>query len=252
MMKDFYNLWKKEEQESFSGWDFSHLKNRMIEENPPWNYNLLAKRLVKKSTAVLDMGTGGGEIFSSFAPFPARAVATEGYPPNYIIAKKRLKSLNVKVIKFSNSLTRKMPFKKEEFDLILNRHDAFNSNELFRILQNNGIFFTQQVSGNNLQDLIEEFNVKTQFKDWNSEIEKKQLEKVGFEIERYEEWKGKVEFKDVGAIVYFLKAVPWVVKNFSVDKYLTILEDFQRKLDVSKRLVFTETRFLIKARKKII
>jgi len=247
-MKDFYTIWKKEEKTPFSGWDFSHLKNRMIEEKPPWNYNLLAKRLVKKSTAVLDMGTGGGEIFSSFAPFPAHVVATEGYTPNYIIAKKRLESLNVKVIKFSNSLTRKMPFKNEEFDLILNRHDAFNSNELFRILQNNGIFLTQQV-GENLWDLMKEFNVKPMFHRWNAEIARKQLKDAGFKIEEYRKWKGKVEFRDVGAMVYFLKVVPWIVKNFSIDKYLSVLEKLQEKIDSGKKLVFTEGRFLIKARK---
>ena len=26
-------LWKKEEENSFKGWDFSHLKNRWIDEN---------------------------------------------------------------------------------------------------------------------------------------------------------------------------------------------------------------------------
>ncbi len=113
---DLINQWKKEEQAMFSGWDFSHLKNRMTEEKLPWNYNLLAKRLIRKSTSVLDMGTGGGEIFASFAPFPIHTVATEGYEPNYIMAKKRLEAMKVKVIKFSNSLTRHMPFENQGFD----------------------------------------------------------------------------------------------------------------------------------------
>jgi len=247
-MKDLYTIWKMEEKASFSGWDFSHLKNRMIEEKPPWNYNSMAKRLVRKSLSILDMGTGGGEIFSSFAPFPAHTVATEGYAPNYIVAKKRLSPLNVKVIKFSNSLTRKMPFKKEEFDLILNRHDAYNSSELFRILKNNGIFLTQQV-GENLRDLMKEFGVKPVWGRWNAELAKKLLRDAGFEIEKYRKWKGKAEFKDVGAVVYLLKAVPWIVRNFSVDKYLPVLEKMQNKIESGNKLIFTEGRFLIKARK---
>ena len=247
-MKDLYKSWKKEEKAPFSGWDFSHLKNRMIEENPPWNYNSLAKKLVKKSKSVLDMGTGGGELFSTFGPFPSHAVATEGYAPNYIVAKKRLSPLNIKVVKFSNSLTRKMPFKKEEFDLILNRHDAFNSKELFRILKSKGIFLTQQVEKQNFADLMKVFGSKPK---WNNTLKSnlRALEKSGFKIEKYEDWKGKVEFKDVGAIVYFLKAVPWTVKDFSVDKYLPVLEKLQRRIDSGKKLVFTETRFIIKARK---
>ena len=65
--------WKEEETLKFEGWDFSHLKNRKIDEKLPWNYNTLAKNLVKKSDSVLDMGTGGGKIFSSFAPFNNKA-----------------------------------------------------------------------------------------------------------------------------------------------------------------------------------
>ena len=56
--------WISEEKAPFKGWDFSHIKNRKIDQKLPWNYNLLAKRLVGKSNSVLDMGTGGGEIFS--------------------------------------------------------------------------------------------------------------------------------------------------------------------------------------------
>ncbi len=31
--------WKREEQYPFSGWDFSHLDGRMLEDQPPWSYS---------------------------------------------------------------------------------------------------------------------------------------------------------------------------------------------------------------------
>lgn len=245
--EDSYALWKKEEQASFSGWNFSYLHGRLKEENPPWDYDREAKKLVRNATAVLDMGTGGGEILSTLGPFPKHTIATEGWLPNVPVARKKLEPLGVKIVAIDES--GKLPFKNDEFDLVLNRHSAFDRREVFRTLQKDGIFFTQQVSGNNLQDLIEEFRGDTQSKDKNAEIEKRQLEKVGFKVEIAKDWKGKAEFKEVGAIVYFLKAIPWVVKDFSVDAYLPILKKLQTKADSGKKLVFKETRFLIRARK---
>jgi SAM-dependent methyltransferase len=243
--KDLYDRWKKEEQTPFSGWDFSHIRERMKEDEPHWDYGEEARRLVRDATSVLDLGTGGGEILASLGPFPRNTTATEGWSPNVPVARKRLEPLGIKVVAVDDS--EKLPFSDREFDLVLNRQSGYDRKEVFRILQNNGVFFTQQVSGDNLQDLVEEFDAKTRFKGWNAGIEKKRLEEVGFKIERYEEWKGNAEFKDVGAIVYFLKAIPWIVKDFSVDKYLSTLENLQRELDAGKRLIFTETRFLIKA-----
>ena len=240
--------WISEEKAPFKGWDFSHIKNRKIDQKLPWNYNLLVKRLVGKSNSVLDMGTGGGEIFSSFAPFPLHAVATEGYKPNYAVARKRLAPLKVKVIKFSNSLTRKMPFKNEEFDLVLNRHDAFNSKEIFRILKSNGTFLTQQVERSNLKDLMKIFKTKPKW-DNSFDSTKRSLIEAGFTIQISKEWKGQTEFRDVGAIAYFLKNSPWIVEGFSVKKHLRYLKKLQRRRDRNERLIFREARFVILAKK---
>jgi len=62
-MNDLYTQWKKEEQMPFSGWDFSYLKDRKTEELPPWDYISLAKELIKKSTSLLDVATGGRRSF---------------------------------------------------------------------------------------------------------------------------------------------------------------------------------------------
>jgi len=246
-LNDCIALWKKEEQASFSGWDFSHIRSRFKEERPSWDYIEEAKKLARNADAILDMGTGGGENFSKLEPFPKHTVATEGWLPNVPVARKKLEPLGVKVVAVDES--GKLPFKNDEFDLVLNRHSGFDRGEVFRILQKDGIFFTQQVSGNNLQDLIEEFGGEPQFKEWNAKKEKGRLEKARFRVEIAQDWRGKEEFKDVGAIVYFLKAIPWTVKDFSVDAYLPALKKLQAKVDSGKKLVFEEARYLIKARK---
>ena len=75
-MKDPIKQWEKEEKEPFSGWDFAHIKDRYKSEESPWEYNLTAKKLIKNSNSVLDMATGGGEVYSKilseFIPKKAR------------------------------------------------------------------------------------------------------------------------------------------------------------------------------------
>lgn len=245
--KDILDKWLEDEKAIFEGWDFAYLKGRMHEESPPWNYNLLAKSLVKKAHSVLDEATGGGEIFSAFAPFPKHAVATEGYKPNVSVAKKRLSLLGVKVIYGDES--KKLPLKNAEFELILNRHGAFNAKELYRLLCLNGKLLTQQVDGANLYDLLKEFGVKPKWTFNTLKNRRSELVKAGFTINKAQEWRGRIEFRDVGAIVYWLKAIPWLVDGFSVRTYVKYLERLQKKLEKKGKLVYTLKRFMILAEK---
>ncbi|MBI2514691.1 class I SAM-dependent methyltransferase [Candidatus Wolfebacteria bacterium] len=240
--------WKKDEAAPFKGWDFLYIKDRRIEEQPPWNYKALSKEFVKRSKAVLDMGTGGGEIFSTLAPFPARAVAIEGYKPNVKVAKERLEPLGAQVLEVDESY--ELPFADKEFDLILNRHSAFKASEVFRILRAGGRFLTQQVGGNDFFDLLEFFETKSKWPNHELEMVKRSLEDAGFKMERAEEWTGKTKFLDVGAVVYYLRAIPWDVDGFSVDSHLKYLERLQEKLERDGELKFTATRFLILARRE--
>ncbi len=49
--------------------------------------------------------------------------------------------------------------------------------------------------------------------DWNLRKSSCQLEEVGFKILEQKEDLTKTRFYDVGAIVYYLKAVPWQVPD---------------------------------------
>jgi hypothetical protein len=83
--------WKREEQEPFTGWDFSHLAGRMLEDQAPWSYSTRAAELIHKSLSLLDMGAGGGErLLKLKEHWPARVVVTEDYPPNFKLATERL------------------------------------------------------------------------------------------------------------------------------------------------------------------
>jgi hypothetical protein len=59
----------------------------------------------------------------------------------------------------------------------------------------------------------------------------------------------RVEFYDVGAVVHFLRKVPWTVPGFSVDGYMDQLARMHRRIASRGSFVSHAQRFLIEARK---
>ncbi|MGA2489756.1 MAG: methyltransferase domain-containing protein [Anaerolineales bacterium] len=158
--------WNREEQESFTGWDFSHLDGRMIEEQAPWSYSTRASELMRQAASVIDMGTGGGERFLKLQEhWPGKVVATEEYPPNLKLATQRLSPHGAQVVEVQLTEVGQIPFADGEFELVLNRHSGFNPTEVARILAPGGTFLTQQVHGLWAADLLRVFNAKPQWPD---------------------------------------------------------------------------------------
>jgi SAM-dependent methyltransferase len=242
--------WRREEQQPFTGWDFSHLDGRMLEEQAPWSYSARAATLMHHAASVVDLGTGGGERFLKLrADWPRRVVATEEYPPNVKLSTERLSPLGVRVVEVRLTNDDPMPFADGEFDLVLNRHAAFNAGEVARILAPGGVFLTQQVHGLWAADLMAAFGAKPQWPDATPQKYAPQLQAAGLTLVDLQEWSGHLIFTDVGAIVYFLKAVPWLVPGFSVATHMQSLLDLQHRLDNGGRLTFVARKYLLEARK---
>ena len=239
--------WHRDEAARFQGWDFSYIADRFVEASPPWDYPALARQLIAGSSAVLDMETGGGEMFAGLAPFRGRTVAIEAYSPNVAIAKRRLEPLGVEVLEAH--ATGPLPFSDSTFDLALNRHGAFNAKELARVLRSGGTFLTQQVAGDDLVDLMARFGAEHQWPDHTLANVARDVAAAGFAILRAEEWRGVTCFDDVGALIYFLKASPFVVPNFSIDRHLEVLKTLHAERESKASLEFISSRFLIHAQR---
>jgi SAM-dependent methyltransferase len=243
------DFWRSEEAHPFVGWDFSYLDGRMIEEQPPWSYTTRACALMENATSLLDINTGGGERLLKMRPhWPAKVAATEEYPPNVKLATERLTPLGVRVVdaRWNDS---PLPFADGEFDLVINRHSAFAAGEVARILKPGGTFLTQQVHGLWAHDLIALFGASPQWPDATPATYLPQLEGAGLSIVNVEEWSGALTFLDVGAIVYYLKAVPWLVPGFSVETHLPVLLRLQAELDAQGRLSFDARKYIIEAQR---
>jgi SAM-dependent methyltransferase len=140
-----------------------------------------------------------------------------------------------------------MPFADGEFDLVLNRHSGTNPAEVARVLAPGGTFLTQQVHGLWAQDLIAAFEAQPAWPEATLENKVRRLQDAGLTILAAEEWSGAFSFADVGAIVYYLKAVPWVVDGFSVETHLVYLLALQDRLERGEGLVFEAKKYLVEA-----
>ncbi|MGQ9515214.1 MAG: methyltransferase domain-containing protein [Thermoproteota archaeon] len=211
----------------------------------------MARRFLSSSKAALDLGTGGGEILLSMKDvYPMRVVATEDYVPNVILAHERLAPYSVEVVKTDESrLEQKLPFTGNIFDLVIDRHTCFNVLEVARILRPDGAFITEQVDGRDNFDLFRAFDCMPQWPFFTLDFILKRIALSGLVVEIAQEWEGKTFFKDVGAIVYYLKAIPWIVPGFTVDSHSKYLLKLQERMDKEGKLSFSQRLLLIKARK---
>lgn len=249
--KELFNYLIDEVNERFEGWDFSYLEStgRMQEFPLSWNYRNKVVLRMHGISSLLDMGTGGGEFLSSLSPLPKYTCATEGYKPNISIAKNRLELLDVKVYKVEDDDY--LPFEDEIFDLIINRHESYSPKEVKRILKNKGIFITQQVGGLNDKELNVILGAKEfEFIDYDLEKAVGQLEEVGFKILEQKEDLTKTRFYDIGAIVYYLKAIPWQVPDFTIERYFDKLVEIHNIIERLGYIDFTCHRFFIMASKE--
>lgn len=251
MIKDIlFQNYIHDGNQAFEGWDFSFVTKtgRMQSELLPWSYGSMVKPLMQQADVVLDMGTGGGEFLSLLRPFPKEIVATEAYQPNYTIAQNRLEPLGVKVVALENEES--LPFGTEKFDLILNRHEYYAPEELRRVMKDHGVFVTQQVGGMDCSAINEQLGVPVngEYINWNLETAVKELEANDFQILFRKASFPIQRFYDIGALVYYLKAIPWQVPGFSVESFAEKLYDIHQQIQTKGYFDVKQHRFMIKAR----
>ncbi|MEN1936391.1 class I SAM-dependent methyltransferase [Paenibacillus sp. 102] len=234
---------------SFSGWDFSFITEtgRMKSQLLSWSYGSVAFSLMQHTTSMLDMGTGGGEFLSLLRPFPATIYATEGYAPNIPIAKKKLEPLGVKVIEVTDDNA--LPFENDQFDFILNQHESYSPSEVKRILSPNGVFLTQQVGGLDCAEINEALGVplNPEFANWNLGSALNELEQHGFKVLTAKEEFPVQRFYDIGALFYYLKAIPWQVPDFKSETYINELYKIHQIILQKGYFDAKQHRFMIKA-----
>lgn len=235
---------------SVDGWEFSWLDGRATEERPPWGYQrLLAERLAR-ATAALDIETGGGEVLAGAGVIPRTMAATESWPPNLAKATEVLHPLGVVVVEASDEPP--LPFADNAFDLVSSRHpNTVSWPDLARVLAPGGTYLAQHVGPESVFELAEFFlGPRPEARRLrHPDTAVAEAHAAGLGVVDLQFARLRMEFFDIGAVVYFLRKVIWIVPGFTVDGCRDRLRDLDRRIREDGVFVAHSTRFLIEARK---
>ncbi len=253
--RSFEELVNEAASVSVDGWDFSWLEGRAREERPSWGYSRLLLRRLAGATSVLDIQTGGGEVFaevlSHMDPRPPATEATESWPPNVAVAKRNLSPYAASVTQVNDEEI--LPFPDGYFDFIVSRHPTtINWPEIERLLRPGATYLSQQVGPGTHHELTE-FMVGTHTISATRSAEGAVQAATAFGLAlvdlRHESL--RVEFFDIGAVVYFLRKVVWTVPGFSVELYRSQLMRLYHLIEEEGSFVSHAERYLIEVVKPI-
>ena len=250
-MRTFEQLAAEAAAVSVDGWDFSWLDGRALEERPAWGYQRLMAQRMAGATASLDLQTGGGEVLAGADVVPPLAVATEGWPPNLPVATARLHPHGIAVVADNDEPP--LPFAPDAFDLVTSRHPvrAWWA-EIHRVLAPGGTYLSQQVGPASVFELVEFFlgpqpESVRRGRHWDDAVA--DATAVGLEVVSLQTAALRTEFYDIGAVIYFLRKVIWMVPGFTVEAHQPKLRELHAIIERDGKFSATTTRFLIEARK---
>jgi SAM-dependent methyltransferase len=170
------------------------------------------------------------------------------------IAKATLEPLGVRVVEIEGGQQEDapLPFEDAFFELIINRHEFYDSREVCRILQPGGVFITQQVGQRNNENLQMIFGTIEEDEDfaWNLTTCRTLLEQAGFTIIEAKEHIGYSRMYDIRTLVYMLKVLPWEFPNFDPEHYAPQLLNVYIKILEDGYFDATLHRFFVIAQKK--
>ena len=249
-MRSFDELVAEAVTADVTGWGFGWLDGRATEERPPWGYaRLLGERLAQVGSA-LDLDTGGGEVLAESRLLPARMIVTETWPPNVRRARETLEPRGVQVLEPVEGMA--LPFDDGSFELVTSRHPVRPAwPEIHRVLAPGGTYLAQHVGPASAFELIEYLlgPLPEQRQGRDPHREATAARDAGLEVVNLLTARCRMEFRDVGAVVWILRKCVWWVPDFTVDTYLGQLIQLDQQMRRGEPFVGHSTRHLIEAQR---
>ncbi|MFI6638753.1 class I SAM-dependent methyltransferase [Streptomyces sp. NPDC050504] len=253
MARTFEELVTEAETVPVAGWDFSWLAGRATEQRPSWGYQRLMGERLALASAALDVQTGGGEVLAGAPKLPPLTVATESWPPNVARATRLLHPLGTVVVADPDEPP--LPFGDAAFDLVTSRHPVTVWwAEIARVLRPGGTYLSQQVGPASVFELVEYFlgpQPEEVRRARHPDDARRAATEAGLDVVDLRAESLRTEFFDVGAVIYFLRKVIWMVPGFTVDEYRERLRELHGRIEREGPFVARTTRFLIEARKPL-
>jgi len=189
---------------------------------------------------VLDVGTGGGEVFSQVAR------------PHDVALDIKMSMLEVAREHLPCPLVagdqRALPFAGESFDVIASRHVGAEPHEVLRVLKPGGRYVTQRPGNRICQNVFDAFGWGTNGDFWRHEAEKNGTTywdvsacaafyaDAGCEIVRREESYVDYEFLDEESLAFWLRNAP-LPEEVDADRHADILATLPLKTNWNAELL---------------
>jgi SAM-dependent methyltransferase len=251
--KSFEDLLAEGASVPAEGWDFSWFEGRASEERPSWGYAGIAAGRMEHADSALDIQTGGGEVLAwilgQARRRPARLAATEGWPPNAALARRRLEPFGAGVYEVADEAA--LPFDDGCLGLVVSRHPVITRwTEVARVLRPGGTFLSQQVGAGSNRELYEFMMGPQPGSDRRSpQRAAAEAQAAGLVVVDLRSQALRVVFHDIGAVVYFLRKVIWTVPGFTVDAYHDRLTALHQQIQAHGPFATHSQRFLIEVSK---
>jgi SAM-dependent methyltransferase len=248
MAASFEELIAEADAAPIAGWDFSWLEGRATEDRPSWRYSEIVSQRATLAKTMLDLQTGGGEMLDGLPRLPPLLVATEEHPPNVILAARRLSPRGVYVVATRDD---RLPFSNNIFDLVTSRHPVTTWwDEIARVLRPGGTYLSQQVGPDSVRELSEYMMGPLPSGSMRDPLlARSAAQAAGLMVQGLRQERLRMVFNDVGAVVYFLRLVIWIVPGFTVGRYHARLKSLHNRIERDGPFEAHASRFLIDARK---
>lgn len=251
--RSFDELVFEADRAPITGWDFSWLAGRAVEDRPTWRYFDLVADRVTHVDSLLELQVGSGAMIGALPTVPALTVGTEGYPPNVPGAARTLRSRDAHLV-HADDERGGLPFRDAVVELVVSRHPITTPwAEIARVLRPGGVYLSQQVGPDSLRDLSE-FLMGPQplGSARDPDVLRRSAEAAGLVVTDLRHERPRTVFFDIGAVVYFLRLVVWIVPGFTVDVYRDRLHALHDQIERDGAYRTSASRILIEVTRPVL
>jgi SAM-dependent methyltransferase len=228
------------------GWDFARL--RVGRDPVPWEYVEVVRKYLKPTDRVLDIGTGGGEIFFSLAACFGKGVGIDQDPEMVATARKNLAARSIDNISVLQMEASELQFDADEFEVVLLRHLRVYVSEIVRVLRPGGYFITQTVGQRSSLNFLNAFGwTPASFgPGWWQPVSElaDQFRSHGCRVIAQGEYDVPTWFQDVASFMFWCMAVPWP-EEIELDRHWQIINWILETCQTERGIETNEQRGLL-------
>ena len=234
------------------GWDFSNVKHEKYYQGD-YKYFDEINRYLTPTSLVLDIGTGGGENLLKKMKDAGYIFGIDNCKEMIDKANENLKKYPGKRVKFLKMDGNNILFPKGIFDIICSRHCWDNPSSAYKLLNDRGRYFSEDIENDDCMELKnifgrgQCFNEKTKLQDKIVPL----LLKSGFKKENVIIYQISIKeyYKTKNDLIYLLLNTPIIPDFFKIDGDENKFNEYANKYKTNKGILLNRKLFGIIAKK---